>query len=167
MPEDGEFVGLHEFAGALDAGEFVVGIESGTGVAGKVFAAAQHSGGAEGVVECGGFLVDFGGGAAIAAAPQGIVGFVVEGNVEHGAEVEIESENPEDASCEIAVALDEIEVAFVAKLLGVWRLAAEELEAGDAAAFLVDGDDGLGVAEVAKVIDELAELDGGFDIATE
>jgi hypothetical protein len=167
MPEDGEFVSFHEFAGALDAGEFVVGIKSGAGVAGKVFAATQDSGGAQGVVECGGFLVDLGGGAAIAAAAQGIVGFVIEGNVEHGAEVEIESENPEDATGEIAVELDEIEVAFVAELLGIWWLAAEKLEAGDAAAFLVDGDDGLGVAQVAKVIDEFAKLGGGCDIATE
>ena len=62
---------------------------------------------------------------------------------------------------------DEGGVAFVAEGLGVGGFLADEAEAGDAAAFLVDGDEGLDVGEVAEVIDEFAELFGADDVAAE
>jgi hypothetical protein len=65
------------------------------------------------------------------------------------------------------VLFDEGGVAFVAEGLGVRRFLADEAEAGDAAAFLVNGDEGLDVGEVAEVIDEFAELFGADDVAAE
>jgi hypothetical protein len=66
-----------------------------------------------------------------------------------------------------AVALDQAQIAFLAKLLGIRGLGANEAEARHAAALLVDGDERLDVREVAKVVDELAQLFGGVDITAE
>ncbi len=62
---------------------------------------------------------------------------------------------------------NEFEIAFVAELLGVRRLLADEAETGDAAAFLVDRDDGLDRAQVAQVVDQLPQLRGALDVAAE
>ena len=45
------------------------------------------------------------------------------------------------------------------------RLVAHGLEPGNAPAFLVDGDDGLRVAEVAQVVEEFPQSGGGLDVA--
>ena len=65
------------------------------------------------------------------------------------------------------MATDEGEVAAVPELLGVRRFVADQLEARNAAAFLVDGDDRFRLTEIAKIVDELAELLGGLDVASE
>ena len=54
------------------------------------------------------------------------------------------------------MATDESEVATVAELLGVRRFVADQLEARNAATFLIDGDDRFRLAEIAKIVDELA-----------
>lgn len=61
----------------------------------------------------------------------------------------------------------EFKIPAVAKLLGIGRFVADEFEAGDAAAFLVDGDDGFDIAEAAEVVDKLSELVGGLDVSAE
>jgi len=65
------------------------------------------------------------------------------------------------------MATDESEVATVPELLGVRRFVADQLEARNAATFLIDGDDRFRLAEIAKIVDELAELLGGLDVASE
>ena len=65
------------------------------------------------------------------------------------------------------MATDEGEVAAVPELLGVRRFVANQLEARNAAAFLVDSDDRFRLTEIAKIVDELAELLGGLDVASE
>ena len=69
----------------------MVGIEPRAGIAGEVFPATEHASGAESVIEGTGFFIHLRDTAAIATAAKRVVSFVVEGNVEHGAEVEIES----------------------------------------------------------------------------
>lgn len=44
------------------------------------------------------------------------------------------------------MAADEVDVVFLAELLGVGRFVADEFEAADASPFLVDGDDRFVVA---------------------
>jgi hypothetical protein len=165
--EDGEFVGVEVFAGEVDDGKFVMGVERGAGVAGVVFAAGEDAFGLEGFVEGAGVADDLGDVVAVAASAEGVVGFVVEGDIEDGTEVEIEAEHAKEAAGDFAVAADEVEIAFIAELVGIRRLVADELEAGDAAAFLIDGDDGLDDAEVTEVVDEFAKLGGRLDVATE
>jgi hypothetical protein len=97
---------------------------------------------------------------APASAFEGVVCGVVVGDVEDRAEVEVEAEEAEDLAGEFAVLFDEVGVAFVAKGLGIGRFLADESEAGDATAFLVDGDEGFDVGQVAEVVDEFAELLG-------
>ena len=167
VAEDGEFVLFHELGAAADGGEFVVGVESGGGVAGEVLAATEDAGAAEGVVEGSGELDDLGDVGAVAAAFDGVVGFVVEGDVEDGAQVEVEPEEAEEVAGESAVPGDEVDVAFLAKLLGVGGFVPDFAEAGDAAAFLVDGDDGFDVGDGAEVVEESAKLSRTLDVAGE
>ncbi len=61
-----------------------------------MFAAARDPLGAEGVVESAGQPNDFADVAPVAAAAERVVGFVVEGNIEDGAEIEVESEEAEE-----------------------------------------------------------------------
>jgi len=139
-------MGFHEVEATLDAREFVVGIESGGSVTRKVFATAQDAGGPETVIERRGFFNHLGDIAAIAAPAQRIVGFVVKGNVEHRTEIEIEPEDSKDATGNVSVAAYEGKISAVAELLGIGRLIADEFEARDPPAFLVDGDDRFDIA---------------------
>ena len=105
--------------------------------------------------------------AAVTTAAQRIVGLVVEGNVEHRAEVEVEAEQAQQLSGQAAVFGDQARVAALAELLGVGWFVADEAQARHPAAFLVDGDDRFGGAEFAQVVGELAQLPGGDDVAPE
>ena len=162
-----EFAHFHFGTGLGDDGKEFMGIALGGAVAGEVFGAGEDALGAHGTVEHAGVVDDLLGVFAPAAAFEGVVGGVVVGDVEDRAEVEVEAEEAENLAGEFAVLFDEVGVAFVAKSLGVGRFLADESEAGDAAAFLVDGDEGFDVGQVAEVVDEFAELLGGDDVATE
>ena len=167
VAEDGEFVLLHKFLGAFDAGEFVVGIEPCRGVAREMLAAAENTGGPQRIVESRRFFNDLGDIAPIAAAAKRVVGLIVERDVQHGTEVEVEAENSKEAACDIAVAADQVQIRGVAELLGAGRLVPDTFEAGNATAFLVDRDDRLDAAQISEVVDEFAQLLGSLDIATE
>jgi nicotinate-nucleotide adenylyltransferase len=130
-----------------------------------VFSAAEDASGPQPVIESGGFFDDLGDIASIATPTQGIVGFVVKGNVEHRAEIEIEPEDAKDATGDVPVAANEGEIPAVAELLGIGRLITDEFEARDAAAFLVDRNDRFDIAETSEVVDELAELMRGLDVS--
>jgi nicotinate-nucleotide adenylyltransferase len=132
-----------------------------------VFSAAEDASGPQPVIERGGFFDDLGDIASIATPTQGIVGFVVKGNVEHRAEIEIEPEDAKDATGDVAVATNESEIPAVAELLGIGRLITDEFEARDAAAFLVDRNDRFDIAETSEVVDELAELMRRLDVSAE
>ena len=56
-----------------------------------MFAATQDSGGAQAIIEGAGFLDHFGHIPTVATATKRVVGFVIEGNIEYGTEVEIET----------------------------------------------------------------------------
>lgn len=103
---------------------------------------------------------------SVAAALERIVGRVVIGDVEHGAEIQIETEEPENLSREFAVRFDELGVSFVTKGLRIRRLFTDEAQAGNTPPFLVNGDEGLDLRDVSEVIDQLSQLLGRLDIPT-
>lgn len=151
-----EFAHFHFGPGFGDNGQEFMGIALGGAVAREVFGAGEDALGAHGAIEHAGIVDDLLGVFAPAAAFEGVVGGIVVGDVEDGAEVEIEAEEAEDLAGEFAVLFDEVGVAFVAKGLGIGRFLADEAEAGDAAALLVNGDERLDVGKVAEVVDEFA-----------
>jgi hypothetical protein len=56
-----------------------------------VLATTQDAGGAQTIIEGAGLLDHLGHIATVATATERVVGFVVEGNIEYGTEIEIES----------------------------------------------------------------------------
>src|SRR2546421_8069849 len=97
-----------------------------TGVTGKMFAATRDSLVAHRVVEHAGVANDLLDGFPITTTAQRIIGVVIEGDVEHRAEIEIESENAEQTSGDVAVPADKIDIVLVAQLLRVRRLAPDQ-----------------------------------------
>lgn len=162
-----EFAHLHLRAGFGDDGQEFMGIALGGAVAREVFCAGKDALGAHGAVEHASVIDDLLGVFAPAAALERVVGGIIVGDVEDGAEVEIEAKESENLAGEFAVLLDEIWVTFVAESLCVWGFLPDEAQAGDAASLLVDGDEGLDVGQVAKVVDEFAELFRRDDVPPE
>lgn len=165
--EDGEFAGVEVCAGAGEAGEFFVWVESGVGVAREMFSTTEDASAAEGGVEEACFGNNFLDGFAVAATLERVVGEIIEADVENRAEVEVEAEEAEEFGGEFPVPGDESGVVVVAELAGIRGFFADESEAADATAFLVDREDGFVFGEVAQVVEELTELGGGLDVASE
>ena len=165
--EDVEFVGFEVFFGQIDHGEFMVRIERCAGISGEVFAAGEDPLVAQCVVEEAGIADDLCRGVPVAASAEGVIGLIVEGDVEDGAEVEVESEDPQEFAGDGSVLLDQGGVITVSELIGVWRFVADEFEARDASSFLIDGDDGGCAAEVFEIVDEFSQLGWRLDIASE
>ena len=65
------------------------------------------------------------------------------------------------------MAANEVEVSAVAELLGVRWFVTDQLKSGNAAPFLIDRDDRFHLTEITKIVDELAELRGGLNVASE
>src|SRR5437588_5362053 len=103
----------------------------------------------------------------IATATQRIVGVVVERNVQHRTKIEIETKNAEQASGDVAVLPDKIDIIVVAQLLRVRRLVTDQTQSGNAPAFLVDRDNRFNRAQFAKVVNQFAQLRRAFDVASE
>src|ERR1700756_3659030 len=95
---------------------------------------------------------------SIASAAQGILSVLIERNVEHGTKIQIESEKAQQTSGDVAVAADEIDIVFITQLLRVWRFVSDAPQSRYAPAFLIDRNDGLDVAQLAQIVDELSEL---------
>lgn len=165
--EGDEFFGEHLLFRAVDHGKFFVGIDFSGAVGGEVFSAGEDSLAAHGAIENACVVDDFLRVRAVAAAFKGIICFVIVGDIEDGTEIEIEAEVAEELSGDAAVLFDEGAVSFFTELLGVGGFLADFAEAGDAAAFLVDGDDWFDVREIAKVVGEFPELLRAFDVAGE
>src|ERR1700693_6284048 len=104
---------------------------------------------------------------AVTTAAQRIVRVVVEGNIQHGTKIEIESENTQQATRDVAVSPNKIEIVLVAQLLRVRRFAADQSQTRNAAAFLIDGDDRLDLAEITQIIDQLSQLRSALAVAPE
>jgi hypothetical protein len=144
----------------------MVGVACGRGVAREVLSTGEDSRGAESGIKDSRLLDDLVGSRSVTASTKGVVGFLVEGDIKDGAEVEVETENPKELSGQFAMAGDEFGIALVAELAGIRRLVAEEFQSGDAASFLVDRNDRFNVAEFPEAVGECTELGGGLDVSS-
>jgi hypothetical protein len=60
---------------------------------------------------------------------------------------------------------NECNIVPVAQLLRIRRLVPDQAQPRDAASFLIDRDDWLDFAEIAQIIDQLAELARALNVA--
>lgn len=151
-----EFVRLEVFARNGYSWQFVMRVARTTRIAGKMFAAGKDARALQGIIE-GPCIVDhLRWIISVAAAAQGIVRVVVEGDIEHGAEIEIEPEHAQEPSGNITMLSNEREVSAITELIRIGRLVADEFQAGDTSTFLVDRDNRLDVTDVPKIVDQLA-----------
>ena len=163
--EDLEFMRFKFGQRPGECGEFMVGIARCRGVAGEVLAAGEDSGGLHRAVKDAGHFNDLIRSGAVAPPAKGVIRLVIKGDVEHGTEVEIKSEKPEQFPGERAMPCDQDRISFLTQLSGIGRFIAQKFEPGDPSSFLVDGDDRLDGAEFAELIGEPAELCGCLNIA--
>ena len=126
--------------------------------------AGEYTRGLHGAVKDAGHLNDLIRSGAVAAPAKGVISLVVKGDVEHRTEIEIESEKPQKLPCECAMPRDQDRISLLAKLPGIGRFVAQELESRDPPSLLVDGDDRLDGAELPKLISEPAQLPWSFDV---
>lgn len=161
-----ELAHFHFGTGFGDDWQELMGVTFSGAITGEVLGAGEDALGAHGTVEDAGVVDDLLSVFAPATAFEGIVGSVVVGDVEDGAEVEIKAEVAEQLAGEFAVLFDELRVTFIPKGLGIGGLLADETEAGDATTFLVDSDERLNVREIAQVVDKFAELLWGDDVSS-
>jgi hypothetical protein len=161
------FTGFEFLACTGNRREFVMGIDACGTVAGEVFAAGEDSLFSHGDGECPGELSDLFGGFAEGPVFQRVVSFVVKGDIENGAEIEIESKESEEFAGEFTMALKEGFVTLVSELFDARGFGADLLQTGDTTPFLIDRDDRFELAKRAEVVDEISKLLGGFDIASE
>ena len=132
-----------------------------------MFAATKHAAGAQRAIEFLRVGNHFRHIAPVAATAQGIVRLVIEGNVEHRAKIEIETEEAENFRRDFAVAANERNIAFIAELLRVGRLLADQTQTRNASTFLIDRDDRFDIRKIAQVVDQFAQLFRLFDVASE
>src|SRR6266705_3465943 len=135
------------------------------GVSGKMFAAAGDPLFSHCIVERGGISNNLLDRFSVTTAAQRIVGVIGERDVQHRAKIEIKTKQPQQSPGDVAVTADKIDIVLVAKLLSVWRLAADQAQARHAPAFLIDGNDRLALAQIAQVVDEFAKLCRALDVA--
>src|SRR4029077_11715219 len=99
----------------------VVGIDDCSRIAGEMFPAAGYARSTQRVLKgCGvpDHLLDR---FSVAATTQGIVRVVIKRNIEHGTEIEIETEQSQQVSGDVAVFANQLEVSLVTELLSVRR----------------------------------------------
>src|SRR5438874_2431047 len=137
------------------------------GVTWKMFAAARDPLLAHRVVERAGIAHHLLDRFAVTTAAERIVGVIVERNVEDRAKIEIKSENAQQTTRDVTMPSDKIDTVLVAQLLRVRRLAAEQSQARNAPAFLIDGNDRFRFAQIAQIVDQLSQLPRAFDVAPE
>jgi hypothetical protein len=95
---------------------------------------------------------------SVTTAVQRVFGVIIEGNVEDWTKIEIEPEKAQQTPGDVTVAPDQIDIVLLAQLLRVRRFVSDAPQSRDASAFLIDCDDGLDLAQVAQIVDELSEL---------
>jgi len=108
------------FAGPIDFWQTVMGIDHRSGVAGEMFPAAGHARRSQRVVKRrrvpNNLLDRF----SVTATTQRIVRVVIKRNIEHGTEIEIETEQSQQVSGNVAVFANQLDVSLVAQLLSAW-----------------------------------------------
>src|SRR5512132_1938260 len=104
---------------------------------------------------------------SVTPAVQRVFSVIIEGNVEHRTKIEIEPEKAQQTSGYVAVAPDQIDIVLLAQLLRVRRFVSDAQQSRHAPAFLIDRNNGLDVAQVAQIVDELSELRRALEVSSE
>src|SRR5438477_11256740 len=104
---------------------------------------------------------------SITPAVQRVFGVIIEGNVKHRTKSDIEPEKAQQTSGDVAVAPDQIDIVLVAQLLRIRRFVSDAPQSRHASAFLIDRNNGLDLAQVAQIVDELSKLRRALEIASE
>src|SRR2546423_1076274 len=103
----------------------------------------------------------------IATSAEGIVRIVIERNVEHRAEVEVEPEKTKQPAGDLAMLPDKGNVVAIAELLRIRRLVPDQPQPGNATALLVDRDDRFDFADIAQIVDQFPKLRRALNVAPE
>jgi len=111
-------------------------------------------------------LNDLRGIAPITTPTKRVVRFLIEGNIQDRAKIEIEPEEAQKSPRNLSMSPNEFKIIPFTQLLSVWRFLADQPEARHSSTFLVDGNYRLGRAQVAQIIDEFPQLGWTFDVAT-
>ena len=114
MPKDGQLFFVELGAGAIDFREIVMRIYRRGRVAGKMFAATQDPLLAKRVVKRAGQPNDLFDVLAITTPAQRIIRVIIEGNVQHRTEIEIEPEDAQELSSDFPVPPNECNIVAVA-----------------------------------------------------
>src|SRR5207249_6754946 len=95
---------------------------------------------------------------SITPAVQRVFGVIIERNVEHRTKIDIEPEEAQQTTGDVAVAPDQIDIVLVAQLLRIRRFVSDASQSRDASALLIDRNNRLDLAQVAQIVDKLSEL---------
>src|SRR6266446_11011056 len=80
---------------------------------------------------------------SVTPAVQRVFGVIIEGNVEHRTKIEIEPEEAQQTSGDVAVTPDQIDIVLLPQLLRVRWFVSDAPQSRHAPAFLIDCNDGL------------------------
>src|SRR5438874_7421117 len=141
--EDREFFAIQLFTGPIDFRQTMMGIDHGSGITGKMFPTAGYPRGTQGIIKRSrvpDHLLDR---FSVTATTQGIIRVVIKRNVEHGTEIEIETEQSQQISGDVAVLANQLDVSFVAQLLSARRFVSNQAQPRHSATFLIDSNDRL------------------------
>jgi hypothetical protein len=144
----------------------VMRIRTGRRIPGEMLPASENACGKQSIMKGSGKLNHLRHGSSPATAAQRIVRLIVKRDVQDRAKIEIESKQPEQIAGKFPVGSNEILVGFLPKLLRVGWFIADYLQARNAAAFLINGNNWLDGTEVAQIVHQLSELTRGADIST-
>src|SRR5438552_13994022 len=112
--EDCEFFAIQLFTGTIDFRQTMMGIDDGSRIAWKMFPAACYPRNPQRAIERSrvpDYLLDR---FSVTATTQGIVRLVIKRNIEHGTEIEIETEQSQQVPGNLAVFANQLDVSFVA-----------------------------------------------------
>src|SRR6266480_6384639 len=141
--EDCKFFAIQLFAGTIDFRQTMMGIDDGSRIAGEMFPAAGYARSTQRAVERSrvpDYLLDR---FSVTATAQGIVRVVIKRNIEHGTEIEIETEQSQQVSGDVAMLANQLDVSFVAQLLSARRFVSNQAQPRHSATFLIDSNDRL------------------------
>src|SRR5256885_8823786 len=114
--EDCEFFAIQLFAGPIDFRQTMMGIDHRSGITGKMFPTAGYPRGTQRIIKRSrvpDHLLDR---FSVTATTQGIIRVVIKRNIEHGAEIEIETEQSQQMPGDVAVIANQLDVSLVAQL---------------------------------------------------
>src|SRR5437763_4897272 len=119
--KDCEFFAIQLFTGAIDFRQTMMRIDDGSRIAWKMFPAACYPRNTQRAIERSrvpDYLLDR---FSVTATTQGIVRLVIKRNIEHGTEIEIETEQSQQVSGDVGVLANQLGVFFVVQLCSCRR----------------------------------------------